>query len=425
MSSIANNLYRNMMVLSRSRTKRVSSWDKTGGNRDFLTLEPGETRILADIEGPAIINNFYVTMALSDLLHYRKAVIRMYWDHEKSPSVEVPIGDFFGIPFGQPQFFQSLMLSVTPGADRSSTEGLNMYFPMPFGRHARIELFNDSKMTLWSFWYHINYEEVSKIEPDVGYFHSCWNRENPCERIVYDNSPAEDPNIHCGVNLTGDDNYVILDAKGCGNYVGCILQIDNPIDGWYGEGDDMIFIDGDTWPPSLHGTGTEEIFGGGACPNEAYFTPYCGYLQVQDPKFKGRNAMYKFFVNDPVRFNESIRVTLEHGHANNLGNDYTSVAYWYQSEPHAQFAPLPPVADRMPRLPESCIEALRLHKEASELSVGFFKKRRLPAEERERFSELWNECKAAFANHDFETFALKVPALRDMAEALNLDFPYR
>jgi len=364
---LTNNFLKNMMVLNNSRTKRVSSWDRTGANRDFLTLEPGETATLADIKGPAIINHFYVTMSCSDWFHYRRAVVRMFWDGEKNPSVEVPIGDFFGIPFSEPVFFQSLVISVNPGANRSSTDGLNIYFPMPFAKHARIELFNDSELTLTNFWYHINYEEVEALEPDLGYFHASWHRENTCQRVEPGDFPEGAGDLGRGINETGDENYVILDAKGRGNYVGCILQIHNLRHGWYGEGDDMIFIDGEKWPPSLHGTGTEEIFGGGACPNEAYFTPYCGFMLVQNPDFFERNAMYKFFVNDPVRFQKSIRVTLEHGHANNLGNEYCSVAYWYQEEPHAELAPLPPAAGRIPRVHEDCMKAMEVYNRAADM----------------------------------------------------------
>jgi len=162
--SVSDNMFRNMMVLKNNRTKRVSSWDQTGANKDFLTLGPGETALLADIEGPAVINNFYVTMQCSDLFHYRRAVLRIFWDDEEKPSVEVPIGDFFGVPFAQPQFFQSILISVNPGADRSSTEGLNMYFPMPFSRCARIELFNDCDIDLTNFWYHITTVRVIDLE---------------------------------------------------------------------------------------------------------------------------------------------------------------------------------------------------------------------------------------------------------------------
>jgi hypothetical protein len=111
----------------------------------------------------------------------------------------------------------------------------------------------------------------------------------------------------------------------------------------------MILIDGDTWPPSVHGTGSEEVFGGGACPDSEYIGPYSGYHIVASPTFAGKNAMYRFYIADPVRFKKSIRVTIEHGHANNFSNDYSSTAFWYQSEPHSPFPALPEVSLRYPR----------------------------------------------------------------------------
>jgi hypothetical protein len=122
--------------------------------------------------------------------------------------------------------------------------------------------------------------------------------------------------------------------------VGLLLEIENRGGGWYGEGDDMVFIDGDTWPPSIHGTGTEEIFGGGACPSEEYASLYSGFHLVESRDFDGLIGMYRWYVADPIRFQRSLRWTLEHGHANNFANRYCSVAYWYQ-QPLARLEPLP------------------------------------------------------------------------------------
>jgi hypothetical protein len=160
------------------------------------------------------------------------------------------------------------------------------------------------------------------------------------------------------VNIGGQDNYVLLEAQGRGQLAGIHLQVDNIGGSWYGEGDDMIFIDGDTWPPSLHGTGTEEVFAGGACPSRPYQTPNAGFHMVDNKSFDRFTAMYRWYIADPVRFQKDIRVTIEHGHANNYENDYTSVAYWYQAEPHAAFPLLPPVEARLPRFPEEFLEAM-------------------------------------------------------------------
>ncbi|HTT90351.1 MAG TPA: extracellular solute-binding protein [Acidimicrobiales bacterium] len=161
-----------------------------------------------------------------------------------------------------------------------------------------------------------------------------------------------------GTTLYGTDvdNYVIQDAEGVGHYVGCVLSIDNHDASnqaytWPGEGDDMIFIDGEAWPPSLHGTGTEDYFNAAwGFPSGAYAGPYHGIsLASSVQEHFGLWSMYRFHIEDPVRFARSVRVTIEHGHANDQGNDYSSVAYWYQHEPHRPLPPLPPIDERLPR----------------------------------------------------------------------------
>ena len=155
--------------------------------------------------------------------------------------------------------------------------------------------------------------------------------------------------LHDGANIGGEENYVILEAEGHGNIAGFFLHIDNFAGRWYGEGDDMIFIDGEEWPPSIHGTGSEEIFGGGACPSTEYIGPYQGYLYAANKNFAGKVSLYRFYAPDPIRFTKSVRMTIEHGHANNYENDYSSTVFWYQNEPHAAFPALPPAGQRYPR----------------------------------------------------------------------------
>jgi hypothetical protein len=284
----------------------------------------------------------------------------MYWDDDRTPSVEVPLGDFFGIGHCRVRYFTSLLLCLNPGAPLIGTDGLNCYFPMPFSKKARVEVFNESKFSLHRLWYHIDYVEDKDLDVDSGRFHAQWRRENPCKGIlppgILKLTPSQQTG-DVGKNTTGQENYVILEAKGRGNYIGCVLNVDNIEGGWWGEGDDMIFIDGEKWPPSLHGTGTEEIFGGGACPNIEYSGPYTGFHLISNADWSGKNSMYRFFVVDPISFSKSIKVTIEHGHANNLSNDYSSVAYWFQHEPHSNFPPLPPANERLPRLSNKGKEA--------------------------------------------------------------------
>jgi hypothetical protein len=143
-----------------------------------------------------------------------------------------------------------------------------------------------------------------------------------------------------------------LEATGRGHYVGCVLNIHNLRDttewNWYGEGDDMIFIDGEAWPPSLHGTGTEDYFNTAWCPTQTYHAPYHGITLPGGDNWGGQISLYRFHIEDPVPFERSIRVSIEHGHANKRSDDYSSVAYWYQAEPHEPFD-LAPVEQRAPR----------------------------------------------------------------------------
>ena len=343
--SLSRSWFSNMMYLEPSHSARASSFDQSGANVDFRAIQPGETRDLAILEGAGCIRHLYFTIWPTE--HYlRDLVLRMYWDGEATPSVEVPLGDFFGAGQERVRFFRSLMVTVNPGAGGvAGTVGFNSYFPMPFEKGARLTLTNEGKDTVGAVWYHVDYEQLRRLEPNVGRFHAQWRRENPTTPV----GDAPNVTIHDAKNTDGQENFLILEAEGQGNLAGYFLNIDNIAGGWYGEGDDMIFIDGEPWPPSFHGTGTEEIFGGGACPNTEYAGPYTGFYLVGNRDFSGKVGMYRFFVTDPIRFSKSIRVTIEHGHANNFANDYTSTAFWYQAEPHNAFPSLPPASERLPR----------------------------------------------------------------------------
>ncbi len=343
-----------MFILKDKTSHRISSWDKKGRNKDAIMVGGKKTRVLADIDGPGIINHIYFTTILQNPLDFRNAVIKIYWDHEEHPSVEVPLGDLFGVCNCRVRSFNSLMITVTSGS--LSGYGFNMYFPMPFSKHAKIEIENQGPKAIGGYlkalWYHIDYDLVAEPwSQDIGYFHAFWNREKLTK--VSENIPADkkDKLIWDGRNLTGVDNYVILETEGDGQLAGLLLFVDNHTGIWYGEGDDMIFIDDDMWPPSFHGTGTEEIFGGGACPQFEYSTPYSGFHMVENTNFSGNNGMYRWYIHDGIRFKKNIRWTIEHGHDNNFENDYTSVAYWYQREPHKKLPSLPKLEERLPRMP--------------------------------------------------------------------------
>jgi len=345
-----------MMKLSDHRSKRSSSWDRAGKNRDWITISPHGKFELLNAQKPGCIRHIYWTYIIGEReggkaarRHlFRDVILRMYWDKETDPSVECPLGDFFGVGNCVVRPFRSLMMTTNPGGTGTPLSyGFNCYFPMPYKSDARIEIENASNLTA-RIWFHVDCEEYDRPPADIdelGRFHAQWRRENPTQAV----NPSQDSDK---VNLDGKENYVILEAEGKGNLAGYILTVDNITGGWWGEGDDMIFIDGEKWPPSLHGTGTEEIFGGGASPATEYYGPYAGFHIVTNYDgsiWKRTNSMYRFFVNDPIHFQKSIKVTVEHGHANALSNDYSSVAFWYQSEPHRKFPKLPDAAQRAPR----------------------------------------------------------------------------
>lgn len=329
---------------------RISSWDRTGGNDDRLHIAPGENRRIAGIAGAGCITHVWCTLANEGFVReenqLRKVVLRAFWDGETSPSVEAPIGDFFGMGHAMSRNFVSAPLQMSP----QDGKGFNCWFPMPFASGARLEVLNECDSTLL-FYYYVDFEAWPSIPPDQLRFHAQWRRECPT-----DGTPDEgvDNREWCfgGSNATGEGNYLLLDARGLGHYVGCNVNIHNLRASarwdWPGEGDDMIFIDGEPWPPRLHGTGTEDYVNMSWCPTQEYSAPYHGLILGGQDNWKGKITYYRYHIQDPVMFTKSIKVTIEHGHANHRSDDWSSTAYWYQDEPHAPFPTLPPVARRLP-----------------------------------------------------------------------------
>jgi len=333
--------------------KRESSWDKTGGNLDFIVVPPGTKATLASIQGAGCITHIWMTTESKERYYLRKVLLRMYWDGEKDPSVEVPIGDFFGAGHAMTKNFMSLPLTMSP----RDGKGFNCFFPMPFAEQARIEVVNQGRLQVDSLYYYIDYEQYDKLDDDQLRFHATWTRESPTDGIDEGSLTNQEFQCYhtadCPKNLTGEGNYVILEAEGKGHYVGCILNIHNLREtkehNWIGEGDDMIFIDGEKWPPSLHGTGTEDYFNAAWCPQQEFCAPYHGIIHGSGPNFSGKTTFYRFHIEDPVYFRKSIKVTIEHGHNNLRSDDYSSTAYWYQTEPHKRFpAEMLPVEKRLP-----------------------------------------------------------------------------
>lgn len=352
------------LALPRSgKTRRASSYDTSGGNHDYWGVPPGETVTLADIQGAGQITHLWFTIsAPEDRYYLRNLVLRAYWDGEETPSIEAPLGDFFNMGHGIAVSNAALPVTTTCPQDQEKKLGgnvaMNCYWPMPFANGARLTLTNDAEKRVHSLYFYVDYETHDAVPDGTPLrFHAQFRRENPTTGTEGDLS-ANGVNYWSrgeAPNTDGAENYVILEATGRGHYVGCNLSVDNidpTPDGltWWGEGDDMIFIDGETIP-SIIGTGSEDYFGH-AWGMHAKGYPYQGTsLHEHDPERPGRRKCtnYRFHIEDPVNFETALKVTIEHGHANLQENDYSSVAFWYQTEPHAPFPDLPSAIARRPR----------------------------------------------------------------------------
>jgi hypothetical protein len=366
-----------------ARTARVSSWDQRGRNQDYWTIGPGETRLLADLQGPGQITHLWMTQFCRRQLgpglldpqdtagaapvleihnalglnweqpdpdYYRKVLIRITWDDQNEPAVLTPLGDFFGVGHCMPNSYSSALFTVSAKPEESLIFGgsaaLNCWAPMPFNTRARIEIINENDLPLAQYFY-IDYELFRESLPeDTVYFHARWSRTDPCDGWGPDlqtNSP--ETNV---IHLSDEGNFVVLETTGAGHYIGCNLSVHHRQGSWWGEGDDMIFIDDDTWPPSLHGTGTEDYFNHAWGMQKNAF-PYHGTI-VHESDVPGYSVTYRQHVVDPVRFASRIKVSIEHGHANHLSDDWAATAYWYQTLPSPQ-ATILPLERRLPNRP--------------------------------------------------------------------------
>jgi hypothetical protein len=325
--------------------KRISSYDRSGGNDDSRRIPAGETLTLFDEPGPGSITHIWITINSPEQYHLKKLVLRMYWDDEATPSVETPIGDFFGLGLGDYFQYQSLPLAV------GSTKALNSFFPMPFAKRGKITVTNEGEQAVDSFYYNIDYRALPKPLPaDTLYFHAQYRQCTPCQGWTHDWQSNGDAKVDKKSNLDGAGNYVFMDAAGRGHFVGVTQSIFQNQDDWWGEGDDMIFIDGEK-TPSIVGTGSEDYYLGAW----GFSGTPTNYLLFGNPVFGGfeaggRSTVYRFHLDSPIPFTKSIKVTIEHGHANHRSDNFFSVAYWYQTEPHAPFPTLPPVDSRLPRI---------------------------------------------------------------------------
>ncbi len=306
-------------TLKPGKMVQLSSYDTTGGNNDRINLQPGQKATFAEFNGPGVITRIWVTIDSRDPHFLRRILFRFYWDNERHPSVEVPVGDFFGNGFEYTHH--------TPQYVGMSSGGYYCYFPMPFRENARLEVVNQTGREVYAFYYQVDALLLERpLKEDVAYFHAQWHRD---------------------ARTTGEENYTVLEATGRGHFVGMNLAA-QPYSRsfWYLEGDEMIYVDGEP-APSIHGTGLEDYFTSGwYYKNGTYTAPYHG-LVMKDEETK-RTVAYRHHVPDPVPFEQSIRVTLEHGHGNEQVVDMASTAFWYQKEPHQPWPPLEQAGLRIP-----------------------------------------------------------------------------
>ena len=295
----------------------------------YVVIPPKSTFVLADVKGMGAIQQIWMTPAGT----WRFAILRIYWDGETEPSVECPLGDFFACGWGRYAQISSLAVCVNPG------RAFNSYWEMPFRSSFKMTLENiaDEKFTIY---YQINYA-LADVPADAAYFHAQFRRVNPLP--------------YKGV-------YTILDGvKGWGHYVGTYMAWGVNNNGWWGEGEIKFFLDGDNEFPTIAGTGTEDYFCGsydfdtkrpdGTVQYTEFTTPYSGLAQVirGDGHYDviQRFGLYRWHIADPIRFAKDLKVTIQAlgwrsgGRYLPLQDDISSTAFWYQTEPHAKFPPLP------------------------------------------------------------------------------------
>jgi len=323
------------------RSLKQSSFDKTGGNADRWVIPPGQTQELFQAKGPGMISHIWFTIS-APINHLKELVLRMYWDGKDKPSVETPVGDFFGLNLGEYVIYESEYLACSPG------RSLNCYFGMPYRTGARMTVTNESKQNVGAFYSNIDYMELASLPADALYFHASYRQAAP-------NRPVAGPDGKPVLNPDGRNNYVYCEARGRGHLMGVTLGMLQNTENWMGEGDDMIFVDDET-KPIIVGTGSEDYFlgswnFGGRDGARPFAHHMYGAQHIQIPeRTGGRYLCYRWHGDNPVTFTRYLKHTMEHGHANDRGDNFYSCAYWYQSEPYTDLPPLPQAPDRIPAL---------------------------------------------------------------------------
>jgi hypothetical protein len=338
----------NIFMLSNAQTRSISPENPTGekgkggmstaGNakdaarelgqgwkmNPYINIPPGTTYTLADINASGELQHMWMT----PVGNWRFLVLRIYWDGETDPSVEVPLGDFFCMGWSKFAQISSMPVTVNPGS------ALNCYWPMPFRKQCHMTLQNISTDTA-TLYYQIDYT-LTDVPKDAAYFCAQFRRSNPTKGSI----------------------HTLLEAKGKGQYVGTYMAIGVNNNGWWGEGEIKFFIDGDGKFPTINGTGTEDYFLGSynfenqtTHQYQEFTTPYSGLAQVIKPDglyiSQERFGLYRWHIQDPIRFDKDLKVTIEDlgwrdgGRYLQQHSDISTVSFWYQTGPHAPFPKFP------------------------------------------------------------------------------------
>ena len=328
---------------------RTSSTDPSGGNLDMRRVDAGKTLTLAELKGPGEITHLWFTLMYPSRSALRKLVLRVWFDDMPEPCVEAPLGDFFGLGHAQVYAYASMPLAVGTHC------GLNSYWRMPYAKSARLTLTNDGAQDCPALYYQIDHRTFDRPTQTGLYFHAAYRQAFPPEK--------------------GKPYMILQTDGGDGHFVGCNLSVEQQDEGWWGEGDVRVYTDGQD-KPIIEGTGSEDDFGGAWCYSREFAYPYfgaplrarfskAGILEHCTPDLRGKDMdqwnwpvawqpgdlwnVYRYHVPDPIPFNKSIQVNIEHGwQGNDQTNWYSSVAYWYQSGSPSSRAALPPATDRMP-----------------------------------------------------------------------------
>lgn len=356
-------------ILSHGRSRAINAENPTGepgkggmaesclgkgrkGAPCIPNILPGETKVLAEIEGSGVISHIWITVTdkLSEKNRFvlRDLVLRMYWEEEKIPSVECPLGDFFCCGFGKSYPVHAMPVVVLP------RNGFNSYFSMPFRKKAVITIENQNDEPIPAFFYQIDYCLYDHIPEEAGYFHAQWRRSRITE--------------------IGKDHCILDGVQGPGQYIGTFLALSTLERYWWGEGEVKFYLDDDKEYPTICGTGTEDYFGGAwsfadlsgeRMREQTYSTPFLGYPFYSRADTDIRNdyhnddcppmrGLYRFHIPDPVCFEKNLRVTLQqigscHSGIFERQDDVSTVAYWYQKEPCKTIPKLLERQERWPR----------------------------------------------------------------------------